>query len=682
MKLSSGWRVALNEIKGWRPVLWPTWIGLNPRAIPNLAAWYDVSDYSSLVVDGSNRVSLIADKSGNSATNCLCLNGAASNTARATSSTAGQVTGDIGIYIRARAVDWTPSATMRLVSKRDGNTQIEYDLLLTTGGTLTFITSPDGTTAVSATSSAALPFTDLTAYWIYVTRDVNDGSGNNLTKFYWAADTGNNTPPAVASMTQLGTTQTVVGATSITTAPGSNLSIGSRNSGAADIFSGNVFYADVRNAYDAAGTIQAFFDPSGAAKLATSVVNGGTTWTINSSGDLGARISGERDLVQLTTSKQPIYLNWAGTNYGWQPGSVSYFSTPDAAPVDITGDIDLRFFGAATDWTPSGIQHLVSKYGAAGQRGYVLSINTTGRPRVITSSDGTATITSDATAAVPFADREAGWVRATVDVDNGAGGNTVTFFTSTDGVNWTQLGSPVVNAGTTSIFNNTTAVNVGDLNNGSSSFAGIIYRAQVLNGIGGTVVADFNPALYTSGTTFTASTGEVWTLNGGATIVNRTSVYFDGSDDYMKAAAFSLSQPVTDALIFQQVSWQSLDYIFTGNASADTYVRQATSTPNIVQGQGATVGTELSTLAVGQTGIVFSVFNGASGLLQLNRNASVAGANDTRAQNGICIGSRGDGAANFANIRFNEMPIYSVALDTETRSRLALYAGAKWGFQT
>ena len=47
---------------------------------------------------------------------------------------------------------------------------------------------------------------------------------------------------------------------------------------------------------------------------------------------------------------------------------------------------------------------------------------------------------------------------------------------------------------------------------------GRIYRAIVRNGINGTTVADFNPNLWTAGTTFTSTDGRVYTLNGTAAI--------------------------------------------------------------------------------------------------------------------------------------------------------------------
>src|SRR3546814_8634229 len=83
------------------------------------------------------------------------------------------------------------------------------------------------------------------------------------------------------------------------------------------------------------------------------------------------------------------------------------------------------------------------------------------------SSDGaTVTGTKDSTDQVsPDAGGRLA-VRATLDVNDGAGNNVVTFYTAPaiDGP-WEQLGNPVTTAGTTSIFNSTSSLKVGDASN-------------------------------------------------------------------------------------------------------------------------------------------------------------------------------------------------------------------------
>jgi len=168
-------------------------------------------------------------------------------------------------------------------------------------------------------------------------------------------------------------------------------------------------------------------------------------------------------------------------------------SSPDSAALDITGDIDLRVKVAMDDWTPSAAQVLLSKYqyDPDGQRSYSLYLNTAGNLVFSWTTNGLTDISKTSTVATGVTDGSTKWVRATLDVDNGASGNTVTFFTSDDGTTWTVLGSPVVTAGTTSVYSSTAVLVIGAANTGFDSPArGKFFRAQVLNGIGGTVAFD------------------------------------------------------------------------------------------------------------------------------------------------------------------------------------------------
>ena len=115
-------------------------------------------------------------------------------------------------------------------------------------------------------------------------------------------------------------------------------------------------------------------------------------------------------------------------------------------------------------------------------------------------------------------------LRVTLDVNNGASGYTVTWYTSTTiGGTWTQLGAPVVVSGTTSIKTNDAPLRVGG-NPGDTihlALPGKIYAFQLRNGLGGTIVA--NPAFNaqtTGATGFTDSAGRVWTIGAGGRITN------------------------------------------------------------------------------------------------------------------------------------------------------------------
>lgn len=188
-------------------------------------------------------------------------------------------------------------------------------------------------------------------------------------------------------------------------------------------------------------------------------------------------------------------------------------STPDSVGTSITGDIDVRVDLRMPAWAPNAV--LFSKYGSAGQRSWRLYVNASGMLVLEWSTDGTATLTATSLVPVPRSTgRQA--VRATLDVNNGAGGRTAVFYTApTLSGTWTQLGDAVVQAGTTSIFDSTAVTLVNTFTDWS------IYGSEVRNGIGGSVVAatPFEAQTHGAGS-FVDSAGNTWTVNAGSSISN------------------------------------------------------------------------------------------------------------------------------------------------------------------
>jgi hypothetical protein len=199
----------------------------------------------------------------------------------------------------------------------------------------------------------------------------------------------------------------------------------------------------------------------------------------------------------------------------------SYADTPDNAALDITGDIDLRA-DVTTTW--SGTQQaLVSKYTVnTNQRSYRLTVESNGRLRITRSTDGSGTTTLTSTVAVPISSGRLA-VRATLDVNNGAGGHTALFYTATSGMNgpWVQLGDPVTVAGVITNFSGTAPLEVGSSNNGGlTRLTGQIHAAQVRNGIAGAIVANPDFTAQAAGTTvFVDSAGRTWTVHAEASII-------------------------------------------------------------------------------------------------------------------------------------------------------------------
>jgi hypothetical protein len=209
-------------------------------------------------------------------------------------------------------------------------------------------------------------------------------------------------------------------------------------------------------------------------------------------------------------------------------GAFARATTPDDASLDITGDIDVRADmtpnGWAGEWDNSAWE-VMGKYDSSiNQRSWRLLVSSSGYLILGWSTTGSDFISAQSTRPVPFGPGRRGAVRATLDVNNGAGGYTVTYYTaSTLTGTWEQLGDAVVTtAGTTSIFNSTAALEVGDIASvGFHYLARRYHAAEIRSGIGGTVVANPDFTAQAAGAaSFSDAAGRTWTVTG-AEINNR-----------------------------------------------------------------------------------------------------------------------------------------------------------------
>ena len=228
--------------------------------------------------------------------------------------------------------------------------------------------------------------------------------------------------------------------------------------------------------------------PSGVVSVTAPITNSGTS----SAAVIGLDTTNIATALDEVIPTNPDGAYFTGSALQTFGTTGNYASTPDAAALDITGDIDIRVKVALDDWTPATEMNLVAKYNTtSNQRSYLLRVVSSGVLRAFTSTNGSDNVQYDSTVATGIADGATKWVRFTLDVDNGSSGKTAAFYLSDDGTNWTQLGTDVTSAGTTSIFNSTAILETGSSNTGTTAPAkGTFYRAQILNGIGGTTVFD------------------------------------------------------------------------------------------------------------------------------------------------------------------------------------------------
>jgi hypothetical protein len=423
--------------------------------------------------------------------------------------------------------------------------------------------------------------------------------------------------------------------------------------------------------------------------------------------DIGSMVVDGSNRVQLVSDKSGnsavnvLCLNGVAGNYG---------STPDSAALDIVADIDVRFDGAADDWTPANFVMLVYKNINPYTTGYGLRLkNGSGGIVQFVWGNGVAEVVKESTVGISATDFSRIQLRATLDVDDGAGNNVVTFYTRntgsalSDDSGWSALGAPVTTAGTTSIGNSAASLRIGD-REGNFLFAGRVHGALIKSGINGTTVfdADFSTAAKLA-SSFVCSTGQTVTINtsgrhgaricGARDLVNMTAaeqpilstdalgrkfLTGDGSDDNMRSALYAQAQPMTRYTVAKQVSWTSGDYLWDGaNGANSGALIQTTSTPQVNMNAGSSVAANTG-WAIGADSVITEVINGASSFLRVSRAAPTTGNAGAASPNGNTLFASGASTpANFGNATISERIEVSAAHSQQMQDRVNLYLKRK-----
>ena len=170
----------------------------------------------------------------------------------------------------------------------------------------------------------------------------------------------------------------------------------------------------------------------------------------------------------------------------------------------VTGDIDIRVLVEPTNWVAGAVAQTfaASFFSSAPNRAwrFYYGSGSTGL-HFDWSTDGSA-LQSAATATWTPPTGPV-WVRVTLDVDNGASGHEIKFYSSTDGLTWTQRGTTTTRAGTTSIFGATGPYEIAGRSGGAELYTGKIYEVQIRNGIDGPLVAPALPEHWQRGSSVT-----------------------------------------------------------------------------------------------------------------------------------------------------------------------------------
>jgi len=157
---------------------------------------------------------------------------------------------------------------------------------------------------------------------------------------------------------------------------------------------------------------------------------------------------------------------------------------------------------------------------------------------------------------------------------------------------------------------------------------------------------------------------------------NANGILFDGVDNFMKAAAFTLVQPEFIYIVFKQITWTGGEYIFDGNTASSGLLFQSGGTPNLIASGGTN--SSKDDLTLDTYGIARVKFNGASSTFQINEETQITGNFGANNMGGFTLGARGDGAVGYGNIEVKEVIIRNVADSAQDEGTIYNYLADKY----
>lgn len=167
----------------------------------------------------------------------------------------------------------------------------------------------------------------------------------------------------------------------------------------------------------------------------------------------------------------------------------------------------------------------------------------------------------------------------------------------------------------------------------------------------------------------------VYKDNSGAN-TQRRILLFDGSNDYLKTASMTLNQPEVVYMGLRQVSWTLNDFIFDGYTLNSGRVGQATTTPLLRMNAGS-VSAENGNLSLGPMGLMKCVFNGTSGIFQINNTTALTGDYGSANMGGFTLGSAGNNGSS-ANIESGTILILNAVPTATQDQRIKDRLMARW----
>jgi hypothetical protein len=279
------------------------------------------------------------------------------------------------------------------------------------------------------------------------------------------------------------------------------------------------------------------------------------------------------DAVQATAASQPLLLVHNGVDNYWFSPQVNgnYCTAPSIIIPTASGfEMDVKVsFTTNDDSVNTGGWFASHDTGSSPNRNIFFGFSGS---RTLTLY--LLNLTLQATATAQFAAAFSGWLR--VNATTVSSNMEVKYFTSTDGITFTQLGTTITLVGGANCIK-TTAIKFDITGNGGSNTTAGKYLRAILKDANGVTRSDFNPATYnasTSQTQWTSATGEVWTINTGTAttgykgvLVDRTIVMSDGVDDFVQNTTVLRGDVCSQYLAYKTENASASGYPFIDSAS-------------------------------------------------------------------------------------------------------------------
>lgn len=400
---------------------------------------------------------------------------------------ASDFTNTLSIKVELQAANYVGAGLQILVAKITPSVATSYLFYINSLGNLTLILSNDGTTRVVMEASVGIPFSAGTRGFVGF-----EWVGNSV--LFYTSVNGK-------LWTQLGTTQATT-VTSLHQLVGVPITVGGVDD-PQDNFVGNIYDVKLLTDFNDLNTLEVEFNPNDTLSGRVWISRTGETWV--GLGDTEVR-DGSGVIAQRVLQLS-VVPGWA--------------KTPATTANDLTGDFSIvgnikpvNYLGA--------LEVIFSRYDTVSGARFTFGINTLGKLFTFTDDKITATEAKTSSEVLPLDNTQPWWVG--VSTTN----SIVRFFYSTNGVNFTQLGTTLGPFTVTRDLGDTAVI--GDAGDGSSNFIGDIWSTHIskngdIEKCVPTASEGMDPDEFVDGAAWLSGDAEVWTLTG--TVVLGDIEYYD-----------------------------------------------------------------------------------------------------------------------------------------------------------